>query len=76
MDIRHFEVIEFPLETYYDFIEVVSLEIIILLATLKLCMHKVPEIGKTTYLGQISCQSRTLETDITDMGQPGLELNA
>ena len=35
MEIRHFEVIEFPQETDYDFIEVVSLEIIILLAKLK-----------------------------------------
>ena len=35
MEIRDVEVIEFPQETDYDFIEVVSLEIIILLATLK-----------------------------------------
>ena len=35
MEIRHFEVIEFPQETDYDFIEVVSLEIIIVLAKLK-----------------------------------------
>ena len=35
LDIRHFEVIDFPLGTDYDFIEVLSLEIIILLAKLK-----------------------------------------
>ena len=35
MEIRHFEVIEFPQETDYDFIEVVSYKIIILIAKLK-----------------------------------------
>ena len=44
MEIRHFEVIEFPQETDYDFIEVVSLEIIILLAKLKAL-----KLGKDSY---------------------------
>ena len=35
LEIRNFEVIEFTQETDYDFIEVVSYKIIILLATLK-----------------------------------------